>query len=79
VTRRVLGGRTLAVVAASTRHACKVCDSLGCVRIVALSGMRGAGVASCPHCAPEPGQDPIHIRVYPTRTDTPRDHEDDIA
>lgn len=39
--------------------------------LVALHGMRGAGVVRCPHCAAAPGL-PIPILTLPVRTDHPR-------
>lgn len=41
--------------------------------LIALHGMRGAGVVQCPHCAPEAGQESIEIRTYLMRTDYPKD------
>lgn len=74
MTRRPLGGR----VVASLPSLC-ACGGERRMALVALGGMRGAGVVLCPHCTGDP-RDSIEIRTFRMRVDTPRlDHEDEIA
>lgn len=66
MTRRPLGGRTLA----SLPRYC-ACGGERRLRLVALNGMRAAGTVRCPHCNPEPGHHSIPIRTYRMREDRP--------
>lgn len=67
--------RALVLTLASSRPFCRVCDGLGRVRLVGLPGLaqvQGRGVATCPHCRPEPGRQPLPLYLYPLRDDQPR-------
>lgn len=67
MTRRPLGGRTLA----SHPMFC-VCGGDRHLRLVSVQGLPAAGVIRCPHCNPEDGSASIEIRTYRMRDDKPR-------
>lgn len=74
MTRRPLGGRTLASLPAFC-----ACGGSGRMGLVSLLGMRAAGAVRCPHCA-EPPPVSIEIRTYRWRVDVPRpDPSGDVA
>lgn len=73
MTRRPLGGRVIGSLPAYC-----ACGGKRRMALVALGGMRGAGVVVCPHCAGDP-RDSIEIRQYRMRVDRPRSEPKDVA
>lgn len=63
--------RHRSLVLASLPQVC-ICAGQRRMALVALDGMRGAGVVRCPHCAAAPDL-PIPILTLPMRDDTPGD------